>query len=86
MKRQSREAHFMGPIILKLRRERKWTGDKLAKKAGVSRALIGEMEARRSNSTMDKINKLRVGFDLTWEQLGKEIDEYFMVQGFRNEN
>jgi DNA-binding XRE family transcriptional regulator len=64
------ERRLRGEAALRIWREhRKFTQERLAKKAKVSRALIAAIETKRKTGSVSTWKKLGAALDVGWEQL-----------------
>ena len=64
------ERRLRGEAALRIWREhRKLTQERLAKKAGVSRALIAAIETNRKTGSVSTWKKLGAALEVSWEQL-----------------
>jgi DNA-binding XRE family transcriptional regulator len=64
------ERRLSGEAALRIWREyRKFTQERLAKKAKVSRALIAAIETKRKAGSISTWKKLGAALDVSWEQL-----------------
>jgi DNA-binding XRE family transcriptional regulator len=67
---QITERRLKGEAALRIWREhRNLTQERLAKKAGVSRALIAAIETKRKAGSVNTWKKLGAALDVGWEQL-----------------
>ena len=65
-------------IVLKqLRESKSMTIEELAKKSGVGRGTIGDIETGKNKSTVKTLNKLAVALELTPEEKNK-LDSAFL--------
>ena len=64
------ERRLKGEAALRIWREyRKFTQERLAKRARVSRALIAAIETKRKTGSVSTWKKLGAALDVSWEQL-----------------
>lgn len=66
-------------LVKQLRKDRGWTLDELAKRSGVSRAMLSQIEARKTNPTIAVLWKISTAFGMSFsallgEEQGKDVN------------
>ncbi|MFH1073521.1 MAG: XRE family transcriptional regulator [Candidatus Firestonebacteria bacterium] len=59
----------LGKNILTIRKDRKWSLDTLAKKSGVSKAMLSQVEQEKTNPTLATLWKIAHGLNVPLEEL-----------------
>lgn len=66
--------HF-GDFVFRERKKRKWTQTELVKATGLTRATVSIIESRGQNLTLNNLEKILCGLDLTLRDFVNFIDE-----------
>lgn len=64
---------LIGERIRNLRKERRWNQEELAHRADISRTYMGSIERGETSITVDSLEKIARAFDMTVEELFKNL-------------
>lgn len=64
-------------VLKKLRENKNFTIEELAKKAGLGKGTVGDIETGKSKSTVKTLNKIAIALELTPEEKN-ELDSAFL--------
>ena len=64
-------------VLKKLRENKSFTIEELAKKAGLGKGTVGDIETGKSKSTVKTLNKIAIALELTPEEKN-ELDSAFL--------
>jgi len=65
--------HIIGERIKNKRKEKGWTQEQLAEKAGMHPTYVGKMERGDKSATLDSLEKVVNALDLSYVELFKDI-------------
>lgn len=71
-------------VLKRLREEKNFTIEELAKRAGIGKGTVGDIETGKSKSTVKTLNKIAIALDLNSQEKNK-LDSAFLGREVSNE-